>query len=252
MVRSEAHRQPAPQRLVVLVRRRRERPHAAKHPGWLSRWASQCAVASGINVYPPRAGLMSEPSASQAMSWSAYVDESQPDPRADPGAYLLAAAMLPTEDLQAARAAVRSLLLRGQRKLHWRDENEQRRKLLTAAVADIEALHLVVVRVDLQASSERRRRLCLRRLLCELDAAGVAQVHLEAREARQNGRDLQLLGALRAQQAIGPTIRMHHQPGPSEPLLWMPDLVAGAVGAARQGRVAYRVQLDGVLTVLQT
>jgi len=58
------------------------------------------------------------------MSWSAYVDESQPDPRADPGAYLLAAAMLPTEDLQAARAAVRSLLLRGQRKLHWRDENE--------------------------------------------------------------------------------------------------------------------------------
>ena len=179
------------------------------------------------------------------MSWSAYVDESQPDPRTDPGAYLLAAAMLPTEHLQAA-------LLRGQRKLHWRDENEQRRKLLTAAVADIEALHLVVVRVDLQASSERRRRLCLRRLLCELDAAGVAQVHLEAREARQNGRDLQLLGALRAQQAIGPTIRMHHQPGPSEPLLWMPDLVAGAVGAARQGRMAYRVQLDGVLTVLQT
>jgi len=108
------------------------------------------------------------------------------------------------------------------------------------------------VRVDLQASSERRRRLCLRRLLCELDAAGVAQVHLEAREARQNGRDLQLLGALRAQQAIGPRIRMHHQPGPREPLLWMPDLVAGAVGAARQGRVAYRVQLDGVLTVLQT
>jgi hypothetical protein len=148
------------------------------------------------------------------MSWSAYVDESQPDPRADPGAYLLAAAMLPTEDLQATRAAVRSLLLRGQRKLHWRDENEQRRKLLTAAVAGLEALHLVVVHVDLQASSERRRRLCLRRLLCELDAAGIAQVYLEARETRQNGRDLQLLDALPAQQAIGPTIRMHHQPGP--------------------------------------
>ncbi|MCA1672422.1 MAG: hypothetical protein LC799_09535 [Actinobacteria bacterium] len=138
-----------------------------------------------------------------AMSWSAYVDESQPDSRADPGAYLLAAAMLPTEQLQTARAAVRALLLRGQRKLHWRDENEQ------------------------------RRRLCLRRLLCELDDAGVAQVHLEAREARQNGRDLQLLGVLRSQQAIGPTIRMYHPAGPTEPLLWVPDLV---VGAARQGR----------------
>ena len=122
----------------------------------------------------PRGGV--DERASQAMSWSAYVDESQPDPRADPGAYLLAAAMLPTEDLQAARAAVRSLLLRGQRKLHWRDENEQRRKLLTAAVADLEALHLVVVHVDLQASSERRRRLCLRRLLCELDALSLIHI----------------------------------------------------------------------------
>jgi len=157
----------------------------------------------------------------------------------------------PTEQLQAARAAVRALLLRGQHKLHWRDENEQRRKLLTAAVADLEALHLVVVHVDLQASSERRRRLCLRRLLCELDDAGVAQVHLEAREARQNGRDLQLLGVLRSQQAIGPTIRMYHPAGPTEPLLWVPDLVVGAVGATRQGRGAYRAQLDGVLTVLQ-
>lgn len=92
-------------------------------------------------------------------------------------------------------------------------------------------------------------RLCLRRLLCELDDARVGNIYLESREAKQNGRDLQLLAALRAENAITPRVRMDHPPGPREPLLWIPDLVAGTVGAARQGYPDYRDQLAGLLTV---
>jgi len=73
---------------------------------------------------------------------------------------------------------------------------------------------------------------------------------LEAREAKQNQRDLQLLGVLRAEQTISSAIRMAHPAGPLEPLLWIPDLVAGAVGAARQGHCGYLNQLSGQLTIL--
>lgn len=182
------------------------------------------------------------------MSWSAYVDESEPDP----GAYVLAAALIPAGLRDEVRTAVAALRWRGQRKLHWHAENDQRRKLLTAAVAELEALYVVVVRVERTESSERRRRLCLRRLLCDLDEAGVGEVCLEAREAKQNQRDLQLLRALRAEKAISPAIRMAHPAGPLEPLLWIPDLVAGAVGAARQGRRGYLDQLSGQVTILGT
>lgn len=186
-----------------------------------------------------------------SMSWYAYVDESEPDPRADLGAYLLAAAVVPSEQVQPMRAAVSSLLLRGQHKLRWRNENAQRRKLLTAAVAELDALYVVVVRVGQGASSERRRRLCLRRLLWELDDAGVVQINVEAREAKQNQRDRHLLDALRAERVLSATIKMDHPAGPREPLLWVPDLVAGAVGAARRGEPAYRDQLASLLTVVE-
>jgi hypothetical protein len=47
-------------------------------------------------------------------------------------------------------------------------------------------------------------RYSLRRLLCELDGAKVGNIYLESREAKQNGRDLPLLDALRAENAISP------------------------------------------------
>lgn len=54
--------------------------------------------------------------------------------------------VVPREQVQSVRVAVSSLLLRGQHKVRWRNENAQRRKLLTAAVAELDALHVVVVR----------------------------------------------------------------------------------------------------------
>ncbi|MGH3974929.1 MAG: hypothetical protein ACRDS9_16615 [Pseudonocardiaceae bacterium] len=113
-------------------------------------------------------------------------------------------------------------------------------------IATLPALHLVVVRAAADERSERRRRLCLRRLLCELDQAGVAQVVLERRQRRQDQADRQLLSALRS--AVRSGLRMAHAAGTGEPLLWLPDFVAGAV---RRGGHNYLDQLTGLVRVLE-
>jgi hypothetical protein len=96
------------------------------------------------------------------MSWTAYVDESEPDPRSgSAGVYLLTAAVIEDDRQNDARTAVADLLLPGQPKLHWHVEDDRRRKLLAAAVAGLPAMHFVVARVDQHARVERRR-FCLR------------------------------------------------------------------------------------------
>ncbi|MFR9806480.1 hypothetical protein ACL02T_29950 [Pseudonocardia sp. RS010] len=182
------------------------------------------------------------------MSWYAYVDESEPDPRFGAGTYVLAAALIDQRDHETAQAAVAALRLKGQRKLHWHDEDAPRRKLLTETIAELPALHLIVVKVDQSATSERRRRLCLARLLPELDRHGVLEVYLESRERKQNQRDMKILDAMRAQRQVGAQLRLYHQPGPANPLLWVPDVVAGAVGSERAGEPSYLDRLSGLTT----
>lgn len=164
------------------------------------------------------------------MGRHAFVDESEP--RVPAGTYLLAAAMVDGADLENVRYAVSALRLRGQRKLHWRNEGESRRKEITAALARLPMIHLVVVKTDAAASSERRRRLALGRLLAELETAAVDDVCLESREHRQNQGDIVIANALRRQRVVSTSMRLTHLPGPVEPLLWVPDAVAGVVGAA--------------------
>lgn len=185
------------------------------------------------------------------MNLHAFVDESEPSACDEFGVYLLAAAVIAVDHLDTARTTIEALRLRGQRKLHWRDENDNRRMLGIKTIATLPALHLVVVRAAADERSERRRRLCLRRLLCELDQAGVAQVVLERRQRRQDQADGQLLSALRAAKTVRSGLRIEHAAGTGEPLLWLPDFVAGAAGAARRGAHGYLDQLTGLVQILE-
>jgi len=185
----------------------------------------------------------------RAMAWTAYVDESEPDPRSgSAGVYLLAAALIEDIEEGAAREVVAGLRLPGQKKLHWHDEDDKRRAVVAETISRLPALHLLIVRVDQPASSERRRRLCLARLLPEIYTSGVVDVFLESRERKQNVRDVQLLNGLRSRHLVGPELRIHHRPGPTDPLLWIPDVVAGAVGAERRGDLSYVEHFAGSLT----
>jgi hypothetical protein len=166
------------------------------------------------------------------MTWNAYGDESEPDPFR----YVLAGAMLQDSAEDEARDALAELRLDRQRKLRWHDESPARRRKIAGVVAGLESLHVVVVRTTpVKEPAERHRAKCLERLLYELDAADVSSVCLEARERSQNQLDTDLLGRMRATRTVGSRLRMSHAPGPAEPLLWLADIVAGAVTSALRG-----------------
>jgi hypothetical protein len=158
------------------------------------------------------------------------VDESM---RANAGVYLLAAACLDDADYPAARDSVATLAKPGQR-FHWRASSAPVQRKAVALVASLPALHLVVVAAPLDPPrQERGRRHALCRLLYELRGHGVTRVVLEARTQSLNAKDAEAVDAFRAAGVIGSDIVIEHgyPAGPNgEPLLWVPDIVAGVIG----------------------
>lgn len=170
----------------------------------------------------------------------AFLDESQSDRARDPFCYVLAAGICAPADIDAARAGMERLRLRGQRKVHWRDESARRRRQVTAGIAALPLQHVVVVR-DGRAgeTAERRRRHCLERMLYELDQLGIETAIFESRGPADDRRDRAMLDALRARQVVSPELRMAHVPGPKDPMLWVPDAVCGAITHQRTGDPQY-------------
>lgn len=183
------------------------------------------------------------------MSWVAYVDESMRQRRDGSGMYVLAAAVVEATSIPHVRDAA-AALARGSRRFHWRDEEPPDRRKAVDMVAGLDAIHLVVVGVGLDSRrQERGRRLCLTRLLWELDQAGVGQVWLEARTRSLNDHDTAAISALRARKVIIAALRVDFVYPSEEPLAWLPDIVAGAVSAARgDGENRYLAPLIGLLS----
>ncbi|PSL08168.1 hypothetical protein CLV30_101135 [Haloactinopolyspora alba] len=186
------------------------------------------------------------------MTWTAYVDECEAVYRGH--TYSLAASLIDTTAAEEIADALRAITVPRSRKLHWYDEHKtERRTLLARTVAELAGVeHLVVVLAAAPSGTrpERRRRQCLTRLLPELCDLGVTQVIAEAREAKQNARDVQLLLGLRNQKIISGPFRLDHVPGPSTPLLAVADIAVGAVMSAYAGDPTYRDILDGKITEL--
>lgn len=182
----------------------------------------------------------------------AWIDESEFSQGDDAGAYLLAAAIGSVDAAMSVREQVSALRLPGQVKLHWRDEAEGRRLTIAQFVSSCSLRHVVVVRSGRSNDrSERRRRKCLERLLYELELRGVAEVLLESRGPADDRRDIQMVNALRGQKYLTASMRLRHAVGRSEPLLWIPDAVCGAVNSARRGTPTYQALLGDSLTVIE-
>jgi len=120
------------------------------------------------------------------------------------------------------------------------DRPPSRRRKIAAAIAELPLRHVIVVRNGLPGErAERRRRLCLNRMLYDLDAAEVHIATFESRGAPDDRRDRQLVDTMRASQSISGQLRIEHQKGPLEPLLWVPDAVCGALTSQRTGEGQY-------------
>jgi hypothetical protein len=159
----------------------------------------------------------------------AYIDESVRV--VTPGLYVLAAVTVPPRRADGIVELLRASLPPGQRRSHWRDDSGARRRTLVAQFAELELnATIVVARPMTSARQERARRLCLRRLLWELEQQGVLEALLESRGEQDQADRRVIAGCQRSGQLSG---RWTYAFGSkSEPLLWLPDTVAGAASLA--------------------
>ena len=137
-------------------------------------------------------------------------------------------------------------------RLHWVGESVKRRDLVAEAVARMDLAAILTVGTPMERSrQERARRCCLERLLYEVDQFGVAEAWLESRAAAQDRRDLRLVDSARRKRLISSDLQVGFARPSAEPMLWLPDAVAGAMSAAVLGEERWLTAMAAVVTVHQ-
>jgi hypothetical protein len=162
-----------------------------------------------------------------------------------PGTYVLAAVVCPPERCDEIRGCLRCLLRKRQPRLHWKEETDRRRDLIAGALGSWGLPALVVVGRPMDPrKQERARRLCFAGLVDHLGTRGVSRLWIDARTPSLNRRDRQMVDALRSQRRLPHGLRVDVARPLQEPMLWLPDIVAGAVKAGLDGRPAWRAMIN--------
>lgn len=149
------------------------------------------------------------------------------------------------EDLRARYAKVktpanRRSVEKARRKLHWHDILDERKGAAVELIASFDMLHLIVVAAPVTPrKQERARRLCLEQLAWKLDETGVSHLFLESRSEGLNQKDRNLVENLRGRRCFPEGLRLEHVHPSTEPMVWVPDQVLGAVGAEERGDGQY-------------
>lgn len=154
----------------------------------------------------------------------AFVDESL-----RPGRYLLACVVVPFAQAGELRRSVNGLLMSGERRLHLQRESKRRRRQILEDIAglDLDATVYVANHRD-GRSAEVARTDCLEQIVVDLQAAGTdTQLFIERRE----GADHRDRSTIIARRARTPLLNFEHLDPHADPLLWLPDCLAWAVGA---------------------
>lgn len=178
---------------------------------------------------------------------TAYVDESLR--LGGDGLYVLAAVVVPDARADDVRAALRDAVSRGLRRYHWRRESPASRAAMCAVIRRL-ALDAVVVTGPVDAArQERARRRCLTRLLWELDSRDVARVVFETRQDR-DALDAEIVRLSRRAGWVSRALRYEFAAPDKECLLWVADVVAGAVRSVADGQAAYLEALGEAIAVV--
>jgi hypothetical protein len=178
---------------------------------------------------------------------TAFVDESL---RVCDGLYVLAAVIVADDNFEHHRQALRALLYRGQRRLHWRDESTRHRNQIIGAVRRLPHTGAVVIATGMAPKrQERARRKRIECLLAELTGRGIASAVFDRRHEELDARYRALIAALKRQRSLPAAFRASWQPSTDEALLWLPDIAAGAAALAATGDTAYWDALAPAFTV---
>jgi hypothetical protein len=186
-----------------------------------------------------------------AFSLSAWVDESVVvGAVGQSGTYTMAAVVTDNARCEDLRRELTDLSIKPGVRLHWVGESVKRRDLIAEAIARMDIASILTVGTPMERSrQERARRCCLERLLYELDRFGVSETWLESRRSVQDRRDLQLIDSARRKRVISQELKVRFARPAEEPLLWLPDAVAGAMSSAVVGEERWLAAMDSVVTI---
>ena len=152
----------------------------------------------------------------------AFVDESIRGSR-----YLMACVLVEARDKPEMRSLVAGLAGTRRSRVHFNAElDERRRELLeTFEALNIETFVVVCQRTRGVTEHEARTR-CLAYIVAVSQARGIERLTIES---RQDDRDD--VRTIRQVRELEPLMVFEHRRGVEEPLLWIPDGVAWAVGS---------------------
>jgi hypothetical protein len=177
------------------------------------------------------------------VSLHAFVDESRRNDR-----YLLAVAIIDPGELVRLRKQLRSLLLPGQRELHFKKEEPRRRKVILSRLVQCGPVVHIFQR-QCADGEERARQECLIALVLNLVALGVVRLVLDSREVRDQ-HDRQTIWAVLGKRSAASVFIYEHMLSTQEQLLWVADVVAWCYGAGGEWKrrvmplVAREIDLD--------
>ncbi len=180
----------------------------------------------------------------------AYIDESGSISHQDPGVYILGAVIIDDDRDGTILHDLKRLQGKSKKKLHWNTESDARRIEIAEVLGKSVYLAVVVVnQYGSECKQERARRKACEQLYRELEQLGVTDVIFESRGTADDKRDRKHLDGLKqAKQFSG--IKAFHEPGSSNPLLWLADALCGSVVQSRVGEHKYLQQLgEDVLIV---
>lgn len=152
------------------------------------------------------------------MTAHAFVDEAK-----RPG-YLIVAAVVPAMNLAPARRAIRTLLLGNQRRIHFKDERDSRRRQIIDAITGLDLTARIYVNTAKVAELEARKA-CLRQMVPDVAALGVTRLVIE-RDDSLLKHDRQTLVEAVAKADCRDSLRYEHLRAHEESLLSIADAIA--------------------------
>ncbi len=157
----------------------------------------------------------------------AFVDESI----RDDGYYRLTAVRVHARDIASVGRAIRSLVLRGQRRLHLTDESDRRKRLILGRLAALPVeVSVYTTPYNRRTSDQPARDRCLHALALDVDRHRVAVVVLDSRGPHRDRLDRLALAAVLDTAGLD-HVTYTHRGSRDDPLLALPDAFGWAVGA---------------------
>jgi hypothetical protein len=164
----------------------------------------------------------------------AFVDESfRLDGTGRSGAYLFAAVTVAADREDELRVRLKHALPGRLTRFHWRKDRDEIRQRALEVMRTSDILGLTVYRLGVSVSAaERARQHALWNLVQYLRETDVHDLVFEARERRQNAKDERTLHSISRTTVSSDRFRYSFSRPLDEPLLWLPDYLAGACGEA--------------------